>query len=61
MATIKCKDVFGKDAELELRIDEATIVLIAPSPSAAVLDWRAAEELVVEVAKLRAQLPGTPA
>lgn len=61
MASTHCRTVFGKDGDIELRIDGATIVLVTPAPGAAVLDWRDAEDLVVEVARLRAQLPGTPA
>lgn len=60
MATIGCRNVFGREAQLEVRRDGGRIVLVAPSPTSAHLDWRGAEELIAELVKLRAQLPGTP-
>jgi len=60
MATIKCRSVFGKDAELAVHLDDGRIVLVVPAPNSAHLDWRGVEELIAELIKLRNDLPGTP-
>jgi hypothetical protein len=57
---IACHDVFEREASLTVHRDGARIVLVAPAPNSAHLDWRGVEELIAELIKLRNDLPGTP-
>lgn len=60
MSIIKSRDVFGRDAEIDVHLDGSRIVIVTPMPNSANLDWRGAEELITELIRLRAQLPGIP-